>query len=118
MRPRIVAVRCFAEQTRSGWEAHCVDLGLTVRGDSLEHVKRDLDALVHRMLDDRLVKRRSTVPRQHAARLGALALRLRYWGLRVAGGLGFRRDALRNHAGQRRARPMSVRSAARVRVAS
>ncbi len=95
MRSRTVAVRCFAEHSASGWEAHCVDLGLSVRGESLERVKCELDTLVHRVLDDALVKRRPAI-RAHASPARAIvALRLRYWGLLLAGTLGLRRDALR-----------------------
>src|SRR5512141_1237239 len=90
MRSRMVAVRCFAEQSGSVWEAHCVDLGLTVRGDSLERVKHELDVLVHRRLDDALVKRRPAARVATSSRRGAVALRLRYWSLRLAGTLGLR----------------------------
>jgi hypothetical protein len=102
MRPRTVAVRCFAEQSTAGWVAHCVELGLTVKGDSLERVKRELDALVHRQLDDQLVRRRPTLRAGARSARSALALHLRYWGLLMAGTLGLRRDALRDRVHQRR----------------
>ncbi len=103
MRSRTLAVRCFAEQSASGWEAHCVDLGLTVRGDSLERVQRELDVLVHRMLDEALVKRRPAGRANASSPRAAVALRLRYWGLLLAGTLGLRRDVLRTGMRRRRA---------------
>lgn len=95
MRPRTVAVRCFAEQSTNGWEAHCVDLALTVRGDSLERVKRELDTMVHRVLDDQLLRTRKMHVGARPLLRKAIALRLRYWGLVVAGSLGLRRNVLR-----------------------
>ena len=106
MHTRMVAVRCFAEHTAGGWEAHCVDLGLTVRGESLESVKSELDHLIHEHIDDTLVLRRPT-PRSRSPR-DVLALRLRYWGLYLAGRLGLRTDVLRL-AEQRRSRAHAAR---------
>lgn len=114
MRSRMVAVRCFAEQSGSVWEAHCVDLGLTVRGDSLERVKHELDVLVHRRLDDALVKRRPAARVAASSRRAAVALRLRYWSLRLAGTLGLRRDALRERLSQRRTPTAIARGSGRV----
>lgn len=110
MNTRVVAVRCFAEHTGGGWEAHCVDLGLTVRGESLESVKNELDHMIHEHIDDTLVLRRA--PRRSPSPRDVLALRLRYWGLYLAGRLGLRTDALR-HAEQRRSRAHSARVPAR-----
>ena len=111
MHTRMVAVRCFAEHTDHGWEAHCVDLGLTVRGQTLQSVKDELDHLSHERIDDTLVLRRT--PPRSPSRRDVLALRLRYWGLYLAGRLGLRTDALRNGAAHRRARPHEARVAAR-----
>ena len=111
MHTRVVAVRCFAEHTAGGWEAHCADLGLMVRGDSLESVKQELDQLIHAHIDDTLVMRRT--PSRSASPRDILALRLRYWGLYLAGRLGLRTDALRNGPAPRRARPSAQRVPAR-----
>lgn len=92
MRSRVVAVRCFAEQNAGLWEAHCVELGLTVQGESLDVVKSELDRLVHELIDDTVIRRRTDRAPQPGR--GALELRLRYWGLRLAGRLGLRADAL------------------------
>lgn len=106
MRSRVVAVRCFAEQCSEGWEAHCVELGLRVRGASLDVVKRDLDRLIHERIDDTLVKRRNAPRPATSSRRGPLALRLRYWGLYLAGRLGMRDDALRPGSRQYVPRPI------------
>lgn len=98
MRSRVVAVRCFAEESSGRWEAHCVDLGLTVHGDTLDAVKNELDALIHERLDDSFVNRRRTSRGAASAPRGRLSLRLRYWGLLLAGRLGLRNDALRSGA--------------------
>ena len=103
MSKQVVAVRCFAEENAGQWEAHCVDLGLTVRGESLELVKAKLDDLIHQHIDRKVAMRRTPARQNTQAhdRTGAslrspIALRLRYWGLYLAGRLGFREDALRN----------------------
>ena len=108
MRSRVVAVRCFAEQNSGRWEAHCVELGLTVRGESLEAVKAELDRLVHELIDDTVIRRRTDRAPQPSTR-GPLELRLRYWGLRLAGRLGWRTDALQGmRPGARRYEPRAV----------
>ena len=100
MRSRVVAVRCFAEESTAGWEAHCVDLGLTVRGNDLESVRQQLDTMIHELIDEALVKRRRTGRPASTLRRGPLALRLRYWGLLLAGRMGLRTNALRDGARQ------------------
>jgi len=95
MQQEVVAVRCFAEQTGTGWEAHCVDLGITVQGDTLDSVKSELDNRIHEHIDSSLAARPSRAAAT-AARRAPLALRLRYWGLFLAGRLGLRSDALRD----------------------
>ena len=108
MRSRVIAMRCFAEQMAGRWEAHCVELGLTVRGDSLDAVKSELDRLVHEQIDDTVVRRRTTRAPAVSPR-GPLELRLRYWGLRLAGRLGLRTDALQgSRPGARRYEPRIV----------
>lgn len=97
MRSRVVAVRCFAEEAAGRWEAHCVDLGLSVRGNSLDEVKEELDTLIHELIDHTLVMRRRA-PRSAPSPRNPLQLRLRYWGLLIAGRLGLRNDALRDGA--------------------
>ena len=98
MRSRVVAVRCFAEESARGWEAHCVDLGLTVHGGSLDEVRKELDTLIHQLIDDKLVKRRKALRSLAPSPRGPLELRLRYWGLLLAGRLGLRTNALRDGA--------------------
>ncbi len=100
MRSRVVAVRCFAEEMPGGWEAHCVDLDLTVRGETLEAVKQQLDTMIHDLIDDALVKRRRTSRPAATSSRGPLALRLRYWGLLLAGRMGLRTNVLRDGARQ------------------
>ncbi len=110
MRSRMVAVRCFAEEEAGGWEAHCVDLGLSVRGKSLDEVKKELDTLIHELIDDKLGMRRRS-GRSAPSPRGPLQLRWRYWGLLIAGRLGLRNDALRDGARNypARAMPRAVR---------
>ncbi|HZQ62180.1 MAG TPA: hypothetical protein VFC24_12570 [Casimicrobiaceae bacterium] len=118
MHKQVVAVRCFAEETAGQWEAHCVDLGLAVKGDSLESVKAELDHLIHQHIDDKIATRSTAreLPPQRRDGTPArspIALRMRYWGLYLAGRLGLRTDALRDDAMRRRAgyRPhMAARS--------
>ncbi|MEP7205614.1 MAG: hypothetical protein ABI920_01650 [Casimicrobiaceae bacterium] len=113
MRSKVVAVRCFAEQTAGRWEARCVDLDLTVRGESLDAVKCELDRLIHESIDAAAIRRRSIRCDAAAAR-GPLHLRLKYWGLRLAGRLGWREDALRsNRQGARHFEPRVVPRPAR-----
>jgi len=109
---RVVAVRCFAEETAGGWEAHCVDLGLTVSGDSLESVKSELDTLIHERIDDQVAMRRTSA-RDAASPRSPLQLRLRYWGLYLAGRLGLRNDALRDGTVRRAGRGYTPRMATR-----
>ena len=111
MRSRVVAMRCFAEESATGWEAHCVELGVTVHGDTLDAVKRELDTLIHQIIDDELVRRRRTSRIPSRSLRGPLALRLRYWGLLLAGRMGLRTDALRQ--GARDYRPRAVPRPAR-----
>jgi len=118
---QVVAVRCFAEETAGEWEAHCVDLGITVKGESLEAVKSELDQLIHEHIDHTIAMRRTPArdgahphTRGSPSAKSPLALRLRYWGLYLAGRLGLRSDALRDVAMRRanlRYRPhMAARS--------
>ncbi len=110
MRSRVVAVRCFAEENSGQWEAHCVDLDLTVKGESLDAVKGELDRLVHEAIDEAVLRRRSSRSASRAPGT-SLQLRLRYWGLRLAGGLGWRNDALQGPP--RRARRFDPRAVSR-----
>lgn len=107
MAPRIVAMRCFAEQSRGTWQAHCVDLGLTVRGNSLDEVRTALDGLVRRVLDAGHAGGRSSRPLR--APVSRTRLLLRYLALRLSGLLGLREDRLRPLPQPVRARVTVVR---------
>ena len=117
MQPEVVAVRCFAEQKGTGWEAHCVDLGITVQGDTLDSVKSELDSRIHEHIDGTRHARAQAT----ASRRGPLALRLRYWGLYLAGRFGLRNDALRDRrrcVATRRPEPRRARFGPEPRMAT
>lgn len=105
MNTRVVGMRCFAEQTAGGnWEAHCVDLGLKAEGDSLQKVKSKLDRLIHQHIDEDAEVISTPAPAE-ASPGRLMQLRLRYWGLYLAGRLGLRDDALRTAAMPRSSQP-------------
>ncbi len=47
MRPESLSLRCYAEREKNGtWFAMCIDLNLSVQGDSVEEARRKLHNLI------------------------------------------------------------------------
>lgn len=75
IRPRNLLLRCMAARRGSYWVAFCLDFDLAVQGDSLEEVRRRLEAQISEYVYDALVGE----DRAHAQALLTRKAPLRLW---------------------------------------
>ena len=86
--------RCYAEGSRSGWEAICLDLDIAVQADNLEAVVDELNQAIRLYLES--VADLPEAERAHLLeRPVPLGLRLRFAWAMIS-------DALLGHEGRRR----------------
>lgn len=75
-------VRCYAKREQGLWVAVCIDLCLAAQGDSIDEVKRKLEAQINEYVHEAL-----TIDREHAKQLlsrkAPLFSRLEYYWIRV-----------------------------------
>ena len=79
IRPRDLLLRCLAERRGSHWVAFCLDFDLAVQGDSLEDVRRRLDAQIAEYVYDALAGEDRAHADELLSRRAPLRLWLRYY---------------------------------------
>ncbi|ADE15352.1 hypothetical protein Nhal_2264 [Nitrosococcus halophilus Nc 4] len=78
MRPQALFLRCFVERRDDQWQGFCIDLNLAAQGDSLEEVKRKLEAMIADYVYDALAGEDREYAMQLMQRKAPLSIRWRY----------------------------------------